>query len=261
MSSPLDFAIQLAQKAGELLMRPAEQASAARLKADKSVVTEADLAADRLIAGEIRAEYPGDMILSEELEPRLSGEPSEHLWVIDPLDGTTNYSLGLPFWGVSIARLKDGIPELGVLYFPPLDELYSARCGQGASFNGSLLVAERSARNHPASFFACCSRTFRYYDVRIRYKPRILGSAAYSICSVARGIALIAFEATPKVWDLAGAWLVVKEAGAAIETYDDTQLFPVREGVDYSRASFPTLAASTPELLIEARNNIIPKRR
>lgn len=261
MVNPLDFAIRLAQQAGILLMQPGKQASNTRLKADKSVVTEADLAADHLIADEIRAEFPGDLILSEELMPRLSGDPSGHMWVIDPLDGTTNYSLGLPFWGVSIARLQDGMPELGVLYFPPLEEMFSAQIGAGASFNGSPLRVEGSASNHTASFFACCSRTFRNYDIKIKYKPRILGSAAYSLCSVARGIALVAFEATPKIWDLAAAWLVVKEAGAVIDIYDGARPFPVHEGVDYSRASFPTLAANTLQLLIEARSKIIPKKR
>jgi myo-inositol-1(or 4)-monophosphatase len=261
MNDPLDFAIQLAYRAGELLLEHHDQASTARLKEDKSVVTESDLAADRLVTEEIRANYPGELILSEELQPRLSGDPSGFMWVIDPLDGTTNFSLGLPFWGISIARLQDGQPNLGVLYFPPLNGLFTAQSGQRAYYNGAPLEVGISSRNQPASFFSCCSRTYRNYDIQIRYKPRILGSAAYSLCSVARGIALIAFEATPKIWDLAAAWLLVKEAGGVIETYDSSEPFPVREGVDYSRASFPTLAANTPGLLAEARNKIIPRAR
>ncbi len=90
----------------------------ARLKGDRSVVTEADLAADRLISASIHGEYPGDAFLSEELQPSISGEDVDAIWVIDPLDGTTNFSLGLPIWGVSIARLVGGWPDIGVLYFP-----------------------------------------------------------------------------------------------------------------------------------------------
>jgi myo-inositol-1(or 4)-monophosphatase len=257
--APLDFAIQLAHQAGELLLEHLDQATISRTKADHSIVTDADLAADRMITREIRENYPDDLILSEELQPQLSGDPSSRLWVIDPLDGTTNYSLGLPLWGISIARLQGGQPELGVLYFPKLNELYSSYRGEGAYYNEAPLQVKPPSPNQPATFFSCCSRTYRNYEIRIRYKPRILGSAAYSLCNVANGRALVAFEATPKIWDLAAAWLLVNEAGGEIDTHHGPQPFPVQAGIDYSQASFPTLAASNRELVNDARQKIIYK--
>ncbi len=260
MTDALEFAVQLAHQAGHLLLDHLRHTTIARLKTDQSIVTDADLAADRLIAGEIQANFPGEPILSEELQPQLSSAPDGHMWVVDPLDGTTNFSLGLPFWGISIARLYNGMPEVGVLYFPQLDELYSARAGKGAEYNGSNLDCKHPLANQPVSFFSCCSRTYRKFDVKLRYKPRILGSAAYSLCSVARGMAIIAFEATPKVWDLAAAWLLVREAGGAIGSYDGSEPFPLQEGIDYHRTSFPTIAAISAYHLEEARQRIIPKQ-
>ncbi len=253
-------AVQIARQAGALLLRHYNRSGTrARLKADRSVVTEADLAADRLISAAIQEKYPGEAILSEELHPALSGEAGEVVWVIDPLDGTTNFSLGLPIWGVSIARLVGGQPESGVLYFPLLDELYTAKRNLGADFNGEPLRAEPPDPDIPSTFFSCCSRTFQNYRIELKYKPRILGSAAYSFCAVARGIALIAFEATPKIWDLAAVWLLVTEAGGVVETYSGANPFPILAGMDYGSTSFPTLAAATPILMAKARQKINPK--
>lgn len=258
MDTTLDFAIQLAHQAGQLLLGYLTQDMPTQLKADRSVVTQADLAADTLISQAIQREYPADLILSEEIQPRLEGDPSGAIWIIDPLDGTTNFSLGLPFWGVSIARLVGGIPQTAVLYFPKLDELYSASRGQGAQFNGKSLVLKPPAPDQHASFFSCCSRTYRHYQVRIPYKPRILGSATYSLCNVARGVALIAFEAMPKIWDIAATYLLVSEAGGAVDTFNTLQPFPPRDGMDYSQVNYPTLAAATTDLLSWARSKISP---
>ena len=257
MDGTLEFAATLARQTGDLLMDYyGGQKAQASLKADKSVVTEADLAADRFIAAAISERFPGDRILSEELAPALVESENQTLWVVDPLDGTTNFSLGLPFWGVSIARLQGGYPEVGALYFPLLDELYTTQRGAGAFFNNQRLQVRSPDPSQPWSFFSCCSRTFRDYEIGIKYKPRILGSAAYSLCCVARSIALIAFEATPKVWDIAAAWLLVEEAGGAMGTLDGSKPFPPVFTQDHNRMHYPTLAATAPGLLEEARKQI-----
>lgn len=262
MTDPLDFAIALAQKAGELLVGYSQAGElATSLKEDYSLVTEADLAADNLIIAGIRQNFPGDRLISEELQPDYpfgTGEPDQAVWVVDPLDGTTNFHLGLPFWGVLIARLVDGWPELAVLYFPLLDELYSAQKGRGAWLNGRPLQVRRDQYRR-LSFFACCSRTMKQYQVDIPYKTRILGSAAYTLCAVARNIAILGFEATPKIWDIAGAWLVVQEAGGVVAALEGQPPLPLRPGVDYARQSFAILAAADPERLAWARARILPK--
>jgi myo-inositol-1(or 4)-monophosphatase len=258
MSETLEFATQLAYQAGRVLLDYLARDTPTRLKSDRSVVTQADLAADSLISETIRRQYPGEMILSEESQPQLDSDPSGAVWIIDPLDGTTNFSLGLPFWGISIARIIEGNPETSVIYFPKLEELYCAERGQGAQFNGNPLVVKPPDPDQHAAFFSCCSRTYRHYQIRIPYKPRILGAATYSLCCVARGIALIGFEATPKIWDIAATWLLVSEAGGAIETLNHVQIFPVRGNIDYNQVNYPTLAAATPQMLSWARGKITP---
>jgi myo-inositol-1(or 4)-monophosphatase len=257
----LNFAVQLARETGQLLMRYFNpQGSSSELKADKSVVTEADLAADRLITRAIGDQYPDDSLISEELHPvhqPPASFKSECVWVVDPLDGTTNFSLGLPIWGVSIARLAAGWPEIGVLYFPMFDELYIAQRGVGAKFNGEPLQISAPDKDNQTSFFSSCSRTYRLYDVGIRFKPRILGSAAYTFCAVSRGVAILGFEATPKIWDISGGWLLVNEAQGCVEVLDNAkQPFPLLPDMDYRKINFPTVMAASPYLLQLARKQL-----
>lgn len=260
---PLAFAAQLAQQVGKLLLGYFHSDELhAELKSDRSVVTQADLAADRVIKSAIRGAYPNDFLLSEERQPgeaNLEIATDRAVWIVDPLDGTTNFSLGLHYWGVLLARLVNGRPEIAVMYFPAIDELYTAQRGRGAYLNQALLRVKPPEANRPLSFFACCSRTFRCYQVSVPYKARILGSAAYTLCTVARSTAILGFEATAKIWDLAAPWLVVSEAGGAVETLDGSQPFPLIAGTDYTTQNFPVLAAANAEIAARAHQQILPK--
>lgn len=259
MDPTLDFVVELSRRTGSLLFKYFNPYGlTSTLKPDKSIVTEADLAADRLIHETILLQYPQEAILSEELQPVMN-KPSSVVWVVDPLDGTTNFSLGLPIWGISIARVVDGIPNIAVANFPAIGELYTAEVGNGAWMNGNPIRVKPPIPGQPAAFFACCTRTFRRYEVGLRYKCRVLGSAAYSWCAVARGMAVIAFETTPKIWDLAAGWLIVQEAGGAVTAYNEAQVFPLVSDWDYRQRNFPTLMAASPELLEQARQQIKPK--
>lgn len=262
METPLSFAIGLARQTGDLLLHYYHSENLTPdLKADGSVVTEADIAADRLITTSIQKYYPEDSLISEEHQTTYSHnklESDRNVWIIDPLDGTTNFSLGLPIWGVILTRLTGGWPETAVLYFPMLDELYNVQRGQGAFLNDTRLQVLPPNSKLPLSFFSCCSRTHQYYQVNIPYKTRILGSAGYSMCAVAKSIAIVALEATPKIWDIAAGWLLVSEAGGVIETLDSSQPFPLQSGFDYSGKNFPTLAAANMAILKRAHAQILP---
>lgn len=260
MDADLQFASQLARQVGDLILSYFKRADyQTRLKQDHSIVTEADVAADHRIARSILEAYPGDVILSEELRTVYPEHADGGVWIIDPLDGTSNFSLGLCYWGVSIARLESDRHELAALYFPLLDELYTAQRGRGAFLNGEPIHVKPPDPAQPAPYFSCCGNTHRQYEVHVPYKPRILGSAIFSFCSVARGIALIGFEARPKIWDIAAVWLLVQEAGGLIESFNHETPFPLIPGQDYSRHNFPTLAAATPNLMQKARGWIKPR--
>jgi myo-inositol-1(or 4)-monophosphatase len=256
MDDPLEFAVNLALQTGDLLRKFYTPTGIhASPKPDQTVVTEADLAADKSITQAIKQNYPDDGVISEESSHFL-GDSRSPTWVIDPLDGTTNFSLGLAIWGVSIARLVDGYPVLGVVFFPLINELYAARRGSGAYLNHVPIITRAPDPTQPMSFFACCSRSFRNFKIKVPYKPRIMGSSAYSFCMIARGSALLGFDATPKIWDLAAVWLLVNEAGGTMDAFDGSPAFPITTHVDYSKTSYPTLAAATPKLFEMGQSNI-----
>jgi len=255
----MDFITKLAMEAGDLLrsyFNP--RGIRVTVKADHTALTEADMAADTLIRQRIREHYPEDGVLTEEGDTHY---PSGHaaVWVVDPLDGTTNFSLGLHHWGVSIARLEEGTPTLAALYFPMLEELYTAAAGAGAALNGQPLTIAHSQQEQPFTFFACCSRTLRRYHVTVPYKTRTLGSAAYNLVTVARGSAALAFEVTPKVWDFAASWLIMREAGGVIAPHAGGSLFPLTPGEDYGAQSVPVLAAPSREAWRIGQKQIQPK--
>jgi len=262
MDEDLSFAIGLAKQAGEQL-RNQFHSDTLRIhfKTDQSLVTEADIAADELIRSALQERYPDDMLLSEELAPQtgeLQDIQNRFIWVIDPLDGTTNFNLGLQCWGVSLARLKHGVPVLAVVHFPLLEETYCALKDEGATLNGQPLKIQPD-KFRKIAYFACCSRTHQRYQVEIPYKTRILGCASYTYCAVARSAAAVGFEVTPKVWDLAGAWLVLEEAGGVIAPIEGETPFPVKPGIDYTARCYPTLASFSVERLEWARLRIRPK--
>jgi myo-inositol-1(or 4)-monophosphatase len=256
MDTPLQFAAQLAQETGKLLSDRFElHGTRGALKSDRTVVTEADRAANRFICDAIRQAYPEEEIISEE-GTTTSGESNNPVWVIDPLDGTTNFSLGLHVWGVSIGRLVKGMPDSGAIYFPLLGELYTAQRGQGAFLNDTPIHVKPLEKDQPAAFLAFSSHTFKHYLVKLRYKPRVIGSACYDLCLVARGAAIIGFLAKPKIWDLAAGWLVVEEAGGVVEAYNDVVPFPISPHTDYEEDFYPTIMAADEDLLKQAREGI-----
>ncbi len=259
MDSPLTFASDLAARTGKKLLESFKpKGTFISLKEDFSVVTEADLEADQMIAEAIQHDYPDEGLISEELLPTI-GEMKSAVWIVDPLDGTTNFSLGMPIWGVSIARVVDGWPTIAAVYFPVLNEMFTAQRSAGAFLNGEPIHTQPPIPGKPTSFFSCCTRTFQQYDVTIRYKTRILGSACYSMCAVARGMAVVGFEATPKIWDIAASWLIVAEAGGIVDTITSSKPFPLRANYDYRRKNFPTISGANSKMASQARKQIKPK--
>ena len=120
MTDPLTFAAQLAQETGQLLLQYYQSPDTrSQLKPDKTIITEADLAADQHIAKAIQTQFPDDHILSEENNTTYTGHIT---WVIDPLDGTSNFALGVHYWGVSIARIVDGWPDIAAGHWRRADQ-------------------------------------------------------------------------------------------------------------------------------------------
>lgn len=256
MTDALQFAIELSQSTGNLLLRYYQRGVSIQLKADHSPVTEADLAADAWIAAEIGRAFPQDGLISEERSPIFRGEGAA-IWVVDPLDGTANFGNNIPLWGVSIARVVDGSPQVAALHFPALNETFSAQRGAPAHCNGSVLQTDLS---HEPGLYAHCSRVIKKYHINLPQTARIFGSTAYNLCSVARGSLITDVELRPQIWDIAAGWLVVQQSGGVVHTWDDSHPFPLQSGVDYRTRHFATLAARSPQLAQQTLNAIQPRK-
>jgi myo-inositol-1(or 4)-monophosphatase len=256
----LTIARTAALQAGKELVRIYQTGNReGELKADHTLVTEADRKADQLIASLIKESFPHDGILSEESSTIFP--PNQHAWVVDPLDGTVNFSHGLVYWGVSIAHLENGQPKDAAVFFPLVDELYTASLGKGAKLNGKPLSIQKSTGKELVPVFVHCSRMQQQYEIKTRFKKRSLGAAAYHICLVASSTAALALESTPRIWDFAASWLIVKESGGAIKALGQDQPFPAQPGVDYARKPYPILAARSAQVLEIEEAGITPKKK
>jgi myo-inositol-1(or 4)-monophosphatase len=219
------------------------------VKADGSLITACDRWSDATLVRGLAELYPGEGVLSEEGDRRVPS--SSNYWVVDPLDGTTNFSAGIPYWAISLARFEQGVPVLAVLDVPPLRQRIVALRGQGAWRNGQRL-SPPSRQSHPVGCASLCSRSIgvlqKLPHQRFPGKIRLLGVASLNLVSVAMGQTVAALEATPKIWDLAAAWLVLTELECSLRWLDRTP-DQLRAGADLSAADFPVLAADRPQTL------------
>jgi myo-inositol-1(or 4)-monophosphatase len=248
------FAETLADEAARRLLSWFGRATAST-KYDGSFVTQADLDVDRFIHQAVGSHYPRHGVLTEETSPSYRGD--EFTWVVDPLDGTNNFANGLPVWGCSIALLHEGRPLLAVLDIPPPGQRASAVRGQGAVWNGRALSVQPPTEVHGNHFFIIDSRGFRLLEFSLPPKTRLLGSTAYDMAAVSRGMAVACCELLPKIWDIAGGWLVLSEAGATVAPLlPGASVFPLQPGMDYAERVFPLLAAASTPIWDSMRTGI-----
>jgi myo-inositol-1(or 4)-monophosphatase len=254
----LEFATDLASAGSEIAVAGFGLARAWR-KSDGSLVTRTDQQIDALLTERIAATFPAHAILSEERSTAFDAS-AEYTWVIDPVDGTTNYARGLPVWGVSVALLHGGTPVVGVVDFPLLGERFAAALGHGASRNRETIVTAAADQVDDQNFLMKCTRTDALFDIRTPLKVRVLGSAAYHVCKVADGSALVGIEATPKVWDLAAAYLIVAEAGGLLTRSTGESIFPLPAlSMEYAEIISPIFVAANTAMLDYLHRNVAPR--
>ena len=215
------------------------------VKPDGSLITDCDRWSDAALVEGLASIVPGEGVLSEEGSKTVPN--TRAYWVVDPLDGTTNFAAGIPYWAISVARFVDGRPSEVFLDVPALDQRFVALRGRGATRNNQPLTSETRALATSACV-SLCSRSIRVLqrkpDQRFPGKIRLLGVASLNLVSVAMGQTIASIEATPKIWDLAAAWLVLDELGCPIRWLDadPSRLSP---GEDVADLGFPMLAAGS----------------
>jgi len=234
-------------------------------KADGSLVTEADLVMQRQLATALQAHWPDFAVLGEEMneaeQQAALQRSSSGVWCIDPLDGTSNFAVGMPYYAVSVALVKNNAPEMAVVYDPSRKECFAAIRGQGAWLNDQRL--EKCAPDTPLAQGVALidlKRLPRALAARLAAAPpyksqRSFGAVALDWCWLAAGRCHVYLHGQQKLWDYAAGCLILHEAGGRSATLDGESVFAP------SLAPRSAAAALNPEIFDQWTNWLeIPRR-
>ena len=224
------------------------------IKPDGTLITECDRWSDKTIVQGLAKIAPGEGVLSEEGKKSIPN--SSEYWVVDPLDGTTNFAAGIPYWAISIARFTNGEPETAFLDIPALKKRIFAIKGKGVWLNNKPLKPESRFKKN-SDCISLCSRSIKVLQMKPEQsfpgKIRLLGVSSLNMTSVAIGQTIAALEATPKIWDIAAAWLILEELHCLIK-WLGTNPKDIISGTDLTSVNFPLLTASSEDQL----NKMLP---
>lgn len=226
-----EFAIGLVLRAGNILMREfrSTQPEEVRLKKKRELVTQNDIDVDKFMVNKIKEAYPQHAILSEE-EGFQKRKKSEYLWVIDPLDGTTNFIMRHNFFATTMAILKNGEPILGIIYAPYTRELFVAEKGRGAFKNEMRIHVSKEnnlrrsfltfAYSHDPESLRRAISAYQHFEMEAR-SMRHFGSSSLELAFVAAGRVEAQIITPPvRIWDVAAGILMIKEAGGKVTDFD-----------------------------------------
>ncbi len=232
MKLALELALEVAREAGTLLLELQRKPLEIREKTRRAdIVTLADGASERLIIERLHAEYPNAAILTE--ESGLHKGTSNERWIVDPLDGTTNFAHGYPMWNVSIAYEREGEITAGVVYAPAMEECFTAERGSGARLNGAAIRVSEIARLrealvctgfHPANF----ARNGRHFATVSDHAQAVRrdGAAALDLAYIACGRFDGFWEFDLPPWDVGAGILLIREAGGTVTRTDGAAYAP-----------------------------------
>ena len=255
-SDELVVAEEAAREAGNILARYFREGVSMRSKDVANLVSDADVEAERAVVEVIRRHYPGHEVLGE--EGHDADLAAEHLWVVDPLDGTANFAHRIPLFCVSIAYYRRGVAECGVVYNPITEEMYSAVRGCGVTLgDNSIRVSPHSRLDQAMIAFglpydrgalmeATLAATAEFVR-RETHGVRRLGSAALDLCMVAQGMFDAYFEYRLSPWDFAAGRLIVEEAGGRVTDCTGLPLQLGQTGVLASNGAIHTAALEVVE--------------
>ncbi len=225
----------------------------AEVKDDGTLVTDADVEADERIASAIRERFPEHEVVSEELGTTFHG--GTWCWVVDPIDGTTNFVRGNPNWTVSMGLAYEGQPVLGLMDAPALATRYRAVASRGAvSGTSNFAEEDRLAVSDvdwnergqvENALVGLSSPVGRSHVLDLPPKPRVLGCESLHLASVAGGALVASIHAGVHVWDVAAGILLVLEAGGVVVEVSGEAPFPLRPGEDQAGRELWFVAAAS----------------
>ena len=213
-------------------------------KTDGSLITSCDLWSDKTIVNELSKIAPNEGVLSEEGQKNVPY--NEAFWIVDPLDGTTNFAAGIPYWSISVARFVKGQPQSSFLIIPTLKKKFIAIKNEGVWLNGRKIISENNSQS--SQCVSLCSRSIKILQKNPNEifpgKIRLLGVSSLNLTSVAMGQTFGAIESTPKIWDIAAAWLILEELDCKID-WLKTNPLNLKAGMDLEKVNFPLIAGRT----------------
>lgn len=229
----IDKVIQISKEAGEIIRRSFGKNFSVEYKTNVSnLVTEIDKKSEETIIDFIKKEFPSHSVLAE--ESGIHGSSSEYLWVIDPLDGTTNFAHGFPMFAVSIGVQKNGNTICGVVYDIMRDEIYSAEVGSSSFRNGQKLKVSINGNlkrsvlvtGFPYNISENPDNAFEKFiaSLKAARAVRRLGSAAIDFCYVASGVFDAFWEVHLHPWDICAGKLIVEEAGGLVTDFSNKEI-------------------------------------
>jgi myo-inositol-1(or 4)-monophosphatase len=221
----LDLAIDCVKSAGALLMRYRGACLSVKIKENQSsIVTDADLASEQCIVQKIRARFPEHRIISE--ETGILEAKSDFTWVVDPLDGTSNFAAGLPWFGVIVAVFKGRTPVVGAMFLPASDELYT--CEQGGGVLRNSVPVRLNRETDPAAVLCSYGLDASEDASRTAAETRALYAIARAVRNVRSTNSLVDFcytldgrmgaciNQSTRIWDIGAAALMFATAGGAL---------------------------------------------
>lgn len=209
------------------------------IKNDGSLLTEADTSMQQQVTSLLKREWPEFALLGEESSIETQQAALDHAngcWVLDPVDGTTNFANHVPFFSVSLALVMGGKPVLGLVYDPARDELFGARLGLGSELNGQILKSPNitPALKHCVGIIDFKRLTAPLATALATQAPyasqRSFGSVALDWCWIAAGRGQIYLHGNQSLWDYAAGWLILEEAGGASCSLDGQPVFQNKIG-------------------------------
>lgn len=223
-------------------------------KLDGTPVTDIDLQIDEQLRDAVLGTFPDHGVLSEERD--TVAPDTEWTWIVDPIDGTSNFTTGLPYWCISIALAHQGQPVLGVIDAPVLGRRYVGERGRGARRDGREMhvrptVDWTDRTNRYLAVMLTTGGARRARDAGVRLNVRVMGSTALDLAMVAEGLAVASVATIPRVWDVAAGMVLVREAAGAVVGARGGPLLPLRPGVDHGQINAATAAAADADYALE----------
>lgn len=240
------------QSAGDVLLKHFGKVTHIKVKENlSSVVSEADLESEKVILDLVTKNFPDHNIISEESGYKFKG--SEYTWIVDPLDGTSNFVAGLPWFGILIAVMKNQLPVAGGAYIPVDQQLYYAEPGKKARLNGQVIqVSQSSALKNVlvaysldfCPFFKDTLAETSIIASLVRNARNVRSTnCLLDLCYTADGRLGAAINQKEKIWDIAAPWLIIKEAGGMVTDREGKELNFSLSDKDWGR-DYPMVAAN-----------------